>query len=82
MPMTCPSCGRGLASGAKCLFCGPGQIKKQYTLDVPKGSTRPPKKSIAIPWKTIFVLLLLGGGAFFVSKNPEWMAKIKELIKF
>jgi len=82
MPMTCPSCGRNLATGAKCLFCGPGQVRKQPTLDVPKGSTKPPKRSFAFPFRSVIVLLLIGGLVYFVSKNPEWMAKIKELIKF
>ena len=83
MPMTCPSCGRALAQGAKCVYCGQGtQFKRKETLNVPPGSTKPPRKAFSVPWKTILVLLLLGGLAAGVYKNPEWMAKVRELIKF
>jgi hypothetical protein len=83
MPMSRPSCGRALATGAKCIYCAGGtQFKKKEQLVVPKGSTKPPKKSFFFPWKTILVLALLGGGAYAVYHNPEWMAKIRELIKF
>ena len=83
MPMTCPSCGRALASGAKCVYCGQGtQFKRKEQLVVPKGSTKAPKKSFSFPWKTALVLLILGGIGYAVYHNPEWMAKLKELIKF
>ncbi len=83
MPMTCPSCNRPLASGAKCVYCGQGtQFKRKEQLAVPKGSTKPPKKAFSVPWKTILVLLLLGGISVAVYKNPEWLPKIRELIKF
>ena len=83
MPMSCPSCGRALATGAKCIYCAQGtQVKRKEQLVVPKGSTKPPKKSFGIPWKTILVLLVLGGIAYAVHSNPEWQAKFKELIRF
>jgi hypothetical protein len=83
MPMTCPSCGRPLASGAKCVYCGQGtQFKRKEQLAVPKGATKAPGRSFAVPWKTILVLLILGGLAMAVYKNPEWQAKVRELIKF
>jgi uncharacterized membrane protein YvbJ len=83
MPMSCPSCGRALAQGAKCVYCGQGtQVRQREQLAVPKGATKPPKKSFSIPWTTILVLLLLGGIATAVYKNPEWQAKFRELIKF
>jgi hypothetical protein len=83
MPMSCPSCGRALASGAKCVYCAGGtQFQRKEQLAVPKGSTRPPKRSFSFPWKTVFVLALLGGIAFAVYRNPEWMAKDRELIRF
>lgn len=81
--MNCPSCGRTLAQGAKCVYCAQGtQIKRQPQLAVPKGSTKAPTKSFGFPWKTILVLLLLGGIATAVYKNPEWQSKVRELIKF
>jgi hypothetical protein len=83
MPSSCPSCGRALAQGAKCVYCGQGtQFKRRDTLEIPQGSTKSPRKAFSVPWKTILVLLLLGGLATAVYKNPEWMAKIRELIKF
>lgn len=83
MPMNCPSCGRPLASGARCVYCAQGtQFKKKEQLVVPQGTTKAPGKSFAMPWKTLFVLLILGGIAAAVYRNPEWMAKFKELIKF
>lgn len=84
MPASCPSCGRALATGAKCVYCAGGgtAFKKKEQLVVPKGTTKAPKRGFAVPWKTIFVLLLIGGAAYAVYSNPEWMAKFKELIKF
>jgi hypothetical protein len=83
MAMSCPSCGRPLASGAKCVYCGQGtQFKRQEQLAIPKGTTKAPKRSFGFPWKTILVLLVLGGLAMTVARNPEWLAKFRELIKF
>jgi hypothetical protein len=83
MPMNCPSCGRALAQGAKCVYCGQGtQFRRQEQLVIPKGATKPPKKAFSVPWKTILVLLLLGGIVTAVYKNPEWRSKFHELIKF
>jgi hypothetical protein len=81
MPMTCPSCGRNLATGAKCLFCGPGTVRQQPQLAVPKGSTRPPKKSFSMPWRTLIVGLIIAAIGFAVLRHPEWVEKIKALIK-
>ena len=83
MAMTCPSCGRALASGAKCIYCAQGStFKRKEQLAVPQGSTKAPGRTFAVPWKTILVLLLLGGAAAAVYHNPEWLAKFRELIKF
>ena len=84
MPMNCPSCGRALATGAKCIYCAQGTavVKKKEVLAVPKGTTKPTKKSFSMPWKTLFVLILIGGAAYAVWHNPEWSAKFRELIKF
>ncbi|HLY08847.1 MAG TPA: hypothetical protein VKW04_05995 [Planctomycetota bacterium] len=83
MPMNCPSCGRPLASGAKCVYCAHGsQFKKREVLAVPQGTTKAPRKSFGIPWKTILVLLILGGVAAAVWHHPEWQAQFRALIKF
>jgi hypothetical protein len=82
MPMTCPSCGRPLASGAKCVYCGQGtQFRRREQLVIPKGATKAPGKSFGFVWKTILILLILGGIAVAVYQNPEWQAKLRELIK-
>jgi hypothetical protein len=81
--MSCPSCGRALASGAKCIYCAQGtQFRPKEQLAVPKGSTKAPRRTFAVPWKTIFVLLILGGVAAAIYHNPDWQAKFRELIKF
>lgn len=84
MPMNCPSCGRALASGAKCVYCAQGgtAYKKREQLNIPQGTTKAPKKAFAMPWKTIFVVILIVAGVMVVRQNPEWMAKFRELIKF
>jgi len=84
MPMSCPSCGRALAAGARCVYCAHGTtVKKREELVIPEGTTKSPgRRSFGFPWKTILVLLLLGGLATAVYRNPEWQAKFRELIRF
>ena len=72
MPMNCPSCGRALATGAKCIYCAQGtQVKRKEQLVVPKGSTKPPKKSFGIPWKTILVRTVADGGESFYVQGDH-----------
>ncbi len=83
MAMNCPSCGRPLASGAKCVYCGQGtKFQRKAQLVVPQGSTKAPRKTFWLPWKTILILLFLGGVGWAVYQNPEWRTKFLELIKF
>jgi len=83
MPMNCPSCGRALAAGAKCIYCAQGTPpKRREELAVPKGATKAPGRTFAVPWKTVLVLLILGGAAAAVYHHPEWQAQIREWIKF
>jgi hypothetical protein len=77
--MDCPSCGRPLASGAKCVYCGRGtQFLKREQLQVPEGSTRKPGSSF--PWLRLllFVIAACAVAACFV--HPELNAKIRSLI--
>ena len=79
--MNCPSCGRALASGAKCVFCGRGtQVKKREQLQVPEGSTRKPQSSF--PWGRLMVILILAGAVAAAFLHPELNAKIRSLIPF
>lgn len=81
--MTCSSCGRPLASGAKCVYCGRGtEVKRREQLVVPEGSTKAPKRGFRLPWKTILVLLVLGGAAAAFVLHPELQAKLREMIRF
>ncbi len=79
--MNCPSCGRGLASGAKCVYCGQGtQFKKREQLQVPEGSTKRPGSSF--PWGRLVVFLILAGAVAAAFLNPALNAKIRSLIPF
>jgi hypothetical protein len=82
MPMTCPSCGRTLASGAKCLFCGPaGGVKQREQLQVPKG-TIPERGKSSFPWGKLLFFLVLAGAVAACFLHPELNAKIRSLIPF
>ena len=79
--MNCPSCGRVLASGAKCVYCGQGtQFKKREELKVPEGSTKRPAASF--PWGRLVVFLILAGAIAAAFLNPSLNAKIRSLIPF
>ena len=83
MAMNCISCGRPLASGAKCVYCGQGtQFKRREQLAIPEGTVPQRRRSSGLPWKTIFVLLLIGGAIAAVFLHPELNAKVRELIRF
>ncbi len=79
--MNCPSCGRALASGAKCVYCGQGtQFKRREELKVPEGSTKRPTS--ALPWGRIVVFLILAGAVAAAFLHPELNAKIRSLLHF
>ena len=83
MPMSCPSCGRPLASGAKCIYCGQGtQFKKKDQLQIPKGTVPERGKGSSFPWGKILLLLLLAGAVAACFLHPELNAKIRSLIPF
>ncbi|MBI3855946.1 MAG: hypothetical protein HY293_09685 [Planctomycetes bacterium] len=80
MPMSCPSCGRPLASGAKCVYCGQGtQFKRKEQLQIPKGAL-PQKRKSSFPWGKLLLLLLVAGAVAACFLHPELNAKIKSLI--
>jgi hypothetical protein len=80
--MNCPSCGRALASGAKCIFCGHGsQFKPKQQLQIPKG-TIPERRGTSIPWGKILLFLILAGAVAAGFLHPELNAKIRSLINF
>lgn len=85
--MECMSCGRPLASGAKCVYCGRGtQVKKREELQVqkreqvqaPKGSPR--TKTLAFAWGRFLLFLLLAAAVAACFVHPGLNAKIRSLI--
>ena len=82
MPMSCPSCGRPLASGARCVYCGQGtQFKRREELQIPKG-TVPGRGGSSFPWGKIVMLLVAAGAVAACFLHPGLNAKIRSLIPF
>lgn len=80
--MNCPSCGRAIATGAKCVFCGHGsQFKRKEQLDIPKG-TIPERGGSSFPWGKLVFFLILAGAVAACFLHPELNAKIRSLINF
>jgi hypothetical protein len=78
--MECPSCGRSLANGARCVYCGQGtQFKKREELQIPEGTTKPAPTS-SFPWGRVVVLVILAGAVAAAFLHPELNAKIRSLI--
>jgi hypothetical protein len=77
--MNCPSCGRALASSARCVYCGQGtQFKRREELQIPEGTTKRPARSF--PWGRLVVFLILAGAVAAALLHPELNAKIRSLI--
>jgi hypothetical protein len=80
--MDCPSCGRALAGGARCIFCGHGTtFKPREQLQIPAG-TLPERRGSSFPWRSILVLAVLAGAVAACFLHPELNAKIRSLIPF
>ena len=78
--MNCPSCGRALASGAKCVYCGQGtQFRKKEQLQIPEGTVG--RKS-SFPWGKILFFLILAGAVATCFRHPELNARIRSLLNF
>ena len=75
----CSSCGRVLASGAKCVYCGQGtQIRKREELQVPEGAL-PPRKE-PFPWgRVAWIVILVVAG--IVAYKAGLVAKVLSLIR-
>lgn len=80
--MNCPSCGRAIATGAKCVFCGQGNTyKPKQQLAIPKG-TVPERRGPGFPWGKLLILLILAGAVAACFLHPELNAKIRSVIPF
>lgn len=78
--MECPSCGRTLAPGAKCVYCGQGtKVQKRDQLVVPEGSTKRPSGG-GFAWGKLLLLLIVAGAVAACFLHPELNAKIRSLI--
>lgn len=76
---TCSICGRVLASGAKCVYCGQGtEIRKREELQIPEG-TLPPRKE-PFPWgRVVWIVILIVAG--IVAYKAGLVAKVISLIR-
>jgi hypothetical protein len=80
--MDCPQCGRAIASGAKCVYCGRGtQFKKREELQIPQDDTRAPRK-VPFNWGRLIVVLILAAAVAAAFLHPGLNAKLKALISF
>jgi len=80
--MDCISCGRPLASGARCVYCGQGtKVMPREQLQIPEGTV--PRRGGAgsgLPWGKILFFLILAGAVAACFLHPELNAKIRSLI--
>ena len=78
--MDCPSCGRPLAKGAKCVYCAHGNtFKRQETLTIPEGTVGGRRKE-AFPWGRLVFFLILAGAVAACFLHPGLNSKIRSLI--
>jgi hypothetical protein len=79
--MNCPSCGRAIASGAKCVFCGLGTtFKPREQLQIPEG-TIPERRGSSFPWRGILWLVILAGAVAACFLHPQLNAKIRSVTR-
>jgi len=80
--MDCISCGRPLASGARCVYCGQGtKVQPREQLQIPEGTV--PQRGGSgggLPWGRILFFLILAGAVAACFLHPELNAKIRSLI--
>jgi hypothetical protein len=83
MAMTCPSCGRPLASGARCVYCGQGtKVQARQPLNIPKGTVPERGGKSGFPWGKIVFFLILAGAVAACFLHPELNARIRSVIPF
>ena len=81
--MDCPSCGRPLASGAKCVYCGQGtKFKQREQLQIPEGTVPQRGARSGFPWGKLLFFLILAGAVAACFLHPELNAKIRSVIPF
>ncbi|RPH48179.1 MAG: hypothetical protein EHM91_04665 [Planctomycetota bacterium] len=78
--MDCPSCGRPLATGAKCVYCAHGtQFQRKETLTIPEGTVGGHRRA-PFPWGRLLFFLILAGAVAACFLHPDLNAKIRSLI--
>ena len=80
--MDCPSCGRPLASGAKCVYCAHGTtFQRKEPLTIPEGTVGG-HRNAPIPWGRVLFFLVLAGAVAACFLHPGLNATIRSLINF
>jgi LSD1 subclass zinc finger protein len=78
--MDCPSCGRPLAQGAKCVYCAHGNtFQRKETLTIPEGTVGGHRKA-PLRWGRLAFILILAGAVAACFLHPGLNAKIRSLI--
>ncbi len=81
--MNCPQCGRAIATGAKCVYCGQGtQFKRREELQLPQSEEPRAQRKTPFNWGRLIVILILAGVVAAAFLHPELNAKIRSLVRF
>jgi len=80
--MDCPSCGRPIATGARCVYCGHGtKVQPREQLQIPEG-TLPERRRSSTSWGGIVVFLVVVGLVAACFLHPGINAIIRSLFPF
>lgn len=81
--MDCLSCGRPIATGARCVYCGQGtKVKAREQLQIPEGTLPERRRASGLTWRRILLFLILAGAVAACFLHPELNARIRALIPF
>jgi len=81
--MDCPSCGRPIATGARCVYCGHGtKVKPREELQIPEGTLPERRGGSGFTWRRLLFFLILAGAVAACFLHPGLNAKIRSVIPF
>ena len=79
--MNCSSCGRTLASGARCVYCAQGtQFQRKEQLTIPEGTVGTHRGKPSFPVGRLLFFLILAAAVAACFLHPGLNSKIKSLI--